>query len=293
VNGGVLQAWLILAGFAVLAVGAAAILAWTLSRRLDLPLTRLANAARRIGDGDFTSRAPRSGVPEIDGVAEAMDATAARLGDALDRERSFSSDVSHQLRTRVTGLRVTLEAAAITHADEHGTIMRAIDETDRLEATIAELLALARDTDVDRAPLDIGPLLEELAHQWRHRLATAHRVLRIDVEPLLPQASGSAVAVRQVLDVLIDNAIKHGTGDIRIVGRATGDGIAIDVANDGPGIVGEPAALFERRSSGGDGHGIGLSLARSLAEAEGGRLVLSRPGPGAQFTLLLAPAVSD
>ena len=142
----VLRAWLVLAGFAVLAISAAAALAWWLSRRLDAPLVRLAAAAHRVGDGDFTTRAPRSGVAEIDSVAQAIDTTAGRLGSALERERSFSADVSHQLRTRVAGLRVTLEAAAVTGTSERDAIHNAIEETERLEATIVELLALARDT---------------------------------------------------------------------------------------------------------------------------------------------------
>jgi signal transduction histidine kinase len=290
----VLRAWLLLGAFALLAIGAAALLAWWFSRRLDAPLSRLAVAARRIGDGDFTSRVPRSGVGEIDDVAEAMDTTAERLGNALDRERAFSSDVSHQLRTRIAALRVTLESAAITRASEHETIDIALDETDRLEAMIDELLALARDTHTIRGPLDARALLDDVERRWHGRLAAAGRPLRVSVAQDLPQPRASASAARQVLEVLVDNASRHGTGTIRITARAAPDGLAIEVADDGPGITGDDSGMFARRRTPDDGHGIGLALARSLAEAEGGRLVLSRRQPGAAFTLLLpASSTSD
>lgn len=292
VDGRVLRAWLLLAGFGALAIGAAAALAWWLSRRLDAPLARLAAAAGRVGDGDFTTRAPRSGVAEIDSVAEAIDTTATRLGNALDRERAFSADVSHQLRTRVAALRVTLESAALTHTPEHDAIEHAIAETDRLTSTIEELLALARDTENDHLPLDVNAVLDELERSWHGRLAADGRPLRVTIAPGIPTPHVSETATRQIIEVLLDNAARHGRGEVRVRARATHDGLAIDVSDDGPGLDSDLNELFARRTR--DGHGIGLALARSLAEAEGGRLVVSHRSPGAEFTLLLpAPAPPD
>jgi signal transduction histidine kinase len=287
VDRSVLRAWLLLSGFALAAIGAAAALAWWLSRRVDKPLAQLAVAARRIGDGDFTSRVARSGVSEIDDVASAMDTTAERLGESLDRERSFSANVSHQLRTRVAALRVTLESAALTQTSEQETIARAIEETDRLESTIDELLALARNTHVDRTELDAHALLDDVERSWRGRFAADGRTLRVAVEPATPTARASAAATRQILEVLVDNAVRHGHGEVHVTARSANDGLAIDVRDEGPGITDDPAEVFARRGPGNDGHGIGLALARALAEAEGGRLVLTRRTPGAEFTLLL------
>jgi signal transduction histidine kinase len=291
VDSRVLRAWLVLGGFAVVAIAAAAALAWWLSRRLDAPLVRLAAAAHRVGDGDFTTRAPRSGVAEIDSVAAAIDTTSERLGNALQRERSFSADVSHQLRTRVAGLRVTLEAASITRASEHDTIESAIEETDRLETTINELLALARDTTASHDALDVQAALDELERRWRGRVAADNRSLRVHAEPDLPHPRVSLAATRQILDVLVDNALRHGSGEVRVIARATRDAVAVDVVDQGPGIATDAGDPFDRRTDGGTSHGIGLALAQSLAEAEGCRLVLARRAPGAEFTLLLPIAV--
>lgn len=189
---------------------------------------------------------------------------------------------------------MTLESAAITRASEHETIDIALDETDRLEATIDELLALARDTHTIRGPLDTRALLDDVERRWHGPLAAAGRPLRVAIERELPQPGASASAARQILEVLVDNAARHGVGTIQITARTAPDGLTIEVADDGPGFTGDHDELFARRVTTDDGHGIGLALARTLAEAEGGRLVLSRRQPGAAFTLLLpASSTSD
>ena len=280
--------WMGMLGLAGLAIGTVWLVARRQARRLARPLEELSDAARRLGQGDFSVRTTSVDIPEIDSVGSALNSTAGRLDDMLARERSFSADASHQLRTPLTGLRLRLEAA-LDHPgqDLRHAITDGIAAADRLEQTIEELLALARDTrSSNSTPLDLSGLLEEIEAGWHDRLAAQDRVLRVAVDPQAPASLASTAAVRQVLTVLLDNAATHGTGTVSVAVRNAADVLAIDVSDEGAGITTAEPELFTRRSRLADGHGIGLALARSLAEAEGGRLRLTRPAPPT-FTLLI------
>jgi signal transduction histidine kinase len=281
-------AWLFIAFLAIAAIGVAALVAWLLAGRLSAPLRRLASTATAIGDGDFTAREQPCGVAEIDTVATALASTAERLGAALARERSFSADASHQLRTPITALKVTLEAAALTHRLDEAVLRDAIAQADRLDHTVEELLALARDTHIERGPLDVRGLINELDHRDRRRLERdSGRGLIVAIPAHVPVVQASAAAVRQILTVLVDNAVEHGTGAVHVTVRALGDGLAIDVGDDGTAMSGNTEVVFARRSGDDPRRGIGLALARSLAEAEGGRLLLATT-PHTVFSLVLA-----
>ncbi len=259
------------------------------SRRLARPIDRLAVAAARLGDGDFTIRSEPSGVREVDEVSQALDTTAQRLEETLSRERAFTSAASHQLRTPLTGLRVNLEAARLDPAgDLDGRLDTALAEVDRLERTIDDLLALARDTGTPRSELDVEAVLATVEEGWHGRLATAGRTLRVATEPDLPPVEGSDRAVRQILDVLVDNALRHGAGVVTVRARPAAAGVAIEVSDEGAGIAGDPDRIFDRRPADADRHGIGLALARSLAEAEGARLRLEHARPHPRFALFLS-----
>jgi signal transduction histidine kinase len=267
--------------------GLAIMLTWLLARRyagrLAEPLEELSAGAQRLGDGDFSVRTRRSGIPEIDSAGASLDATAERLGTLLERERAFSADASHQLRTPLTVLRLRLESALdVPGKDPYVSIKSAIEAADRLDRTILDLLALARDTPREGSPIDLAALLAEV----RAAHAGLGRHWRVEVEPDLPPCTARAPAVRQILDVLVDNAVRHGSGTVTLRVRDAGGAVAVDVADEGPEITRDPDELFRRRTSAAGGHGIGLAMARSLAEAEGGRLVLGRPAPPT-FTLLL------
>lgn len=280
--------WLGMLGLGGLAIGMVWLVARRQARRLARPLEELSEAARRLGQGDFSVRTTPAAIPEIDSVGSALNSTAGRLDDMLARERSFSADASHQLRTPLTGLRLRLEAA-LTHPDQdlRHAITDGIAAADRLEQTIEELLALARDTrSSNTTPLDLPVLLDEIEAGWHDRLAAQDRALHVAVDPLAPVSLASTAAVRQVLTVLLDNAATHGSGTVSVAVRNAADALAIDVSDEGTGITAAEPELFTRRSRLADGHGIGLALARSLAEAEGGRLRLTQPAPPT-FTLLV------
>ncbi|PKW15426.1 HAMP domain-containing sensor histidine kinase [Saccharopolyspora spinosa] len=281
--------WLVMVGLSVLAVAAAWLMARGMARRLTRPLDELSHAAQQLGEGDFTVRTSRAGIPEIDSVASAMETTAHRLGEILARERAFSANASHQLRTPLAGLRLQLEAALDSRdADLRPAIQASIDAADRLERTIDDLLLLARTSGSASAPADLDELLAEVRESWDGLLAAQGRELLVS-PPGAARPNASAAAIRQVLAVLLDNAATHGTGTVTVTARDAGDVLAIDVSDEGAGIDAGVDPFAQRREGG--GRGIGLALARGLAEGEGGRLWLRKPVPPT-FTLLLPIAES-
>jgi signal transduction histidine kinase len=271
------QAWVVMAIAVTVALAGATALARAQSRHLAAPVARLADQAVDLGRGDFTSRVEPSGITEVDTVARALNDSAARLADLLARERAFSSDVSHQLRTPLTGLRLRLERASATDP-QHRELTGALAEVARLEATVEHLLALSRDRHPVGAPLAVTDLLDATSRRWQERFAIAGRDLHIDPTERTVAVRGSDVALGQVLDVLIDNTLEHGRGAVTISSRVTPGGLVLEVTDQGPGIEDNRRdAIFERHE--GTGNGIGLALARSITEAEGGRLLLGTGKP--------------
>jgi signal transduction histidine kinase len=276
------QAWLAIGVLAFTALGGAALVAVTQGRRIAKPLETLADSARRLGDGDFSARAPRSGVVEADDVAAALDLTAARLGNLVARSRSFGADASHQLRTPLTALRLDIEALEASGADPE-LVGAAMAETDRLEATIDELLALAEGPRTGEL-VNLGRLAAARLDAWQS-LARADGRRVVFEGAAVPPVQARAAALGQCLQVLLDNALVHGEGTITVSVAAVEGGVRLCVADEGPGFPprqGPPDATKHG--------GRGLPLARSLVEAEGGRLQIGQPARGALVCLLLPGA---
>lgn len=289
VDARVRRAWLEMAGVALFVLAVAAVVATAQARRLARPVAALAAGVTRLGAGDFSARALHSGIAELDDAAAAVVATAARLDHLLRRERAFSAEASHQLRTPLAGLRLRLENALAAPGTYPGVeLVDAIEEVDRLQSTITDLLALARDVTAERGPLDLAPVLAELEQTWHGPLASLGRRLRVGVDDDLPMVNASAAALRQVLDVLVANAAEHGSGPISVRARAAATGVAVEVHDEGPGVDGDAEAVFRRRVD--NRAGRGLALARSLVEAEGGRLFLHGIGPRPTFSVVLPSA---
>jgi signal transduction histidine kinase len=281
------RAWLALAAAAVSVLLLAMLAAVLLARRLAGPLERVAVAARRLGDGDFSVRAPRGSIREVDAVADALDVTAGRLDDLITRERRFSADASHQLRTPLAALRLELETLQLAGGPAP-EIDRAVAQVDRLQRTIDTLLSVARDGPRPDTTSELVGQLTEVEHRWRGRLADAGRRLTLTVPPGSVPVRGGQGVIGEILDVLLDNAERHGRGTVAIVLRIVdASWAAVDVSDQGPGFEGDVERAFERRSPDAEGHGIGLALARSLAHAEGGRLTVTHDGPSPRLTLML------
>jgi signal transduction histidine kinase len=259
-------------------------LARSQGRRLAEPVSQLARHAEDLGRGEFRDRPEPSGVSEVDTVATALAASGERLASLVARERRFSADVAHQLRTPLAGLRLRLERLA-AEAGASPELAAVLDEVGRLEATVEHLLALTREHQPIARALDTAPVLDALTDRWDSRIRSTGRRLIVD-DAIVGPVRGSFVSISQVLDVLVDNALVHGSGDIRIRTRSVTGGGVIEVSDDGAGPA-EGIDAFERSESG--GHGIGLGLARRIAEAEGGRLLLASPSPPS-FHLVLPSA---
>jgi signal transduction histidine kinase len=266
----------ILAVAAVVAVLAAGVGA-QLARRLARPFEALTAAATRLGEGDFSVRAPRSGLEEADAIAVALDGTAERLGRAIDRSAAFTADASHQLRTPLTALRLHLEALELAGVDQDG-LAAALTEADRLEATIAELTALTR-LDAPEVALDLGALVADRASAWQLAARESDREVRTELLPV-PAVLVRPAAIAQAVEVLVDNALQHGRGTVTVrVAPARPDDpegiVRVSVEDEGE------ASTLERPG------GRGLALARTLVAGEGGQLTVGRGERGTTAAIVL------
>jgi len=137
IEGRVHRAWLVMLALGLGAVSLAAVIGLGVSRRISRPVHTIAGAAERLGHGDFSARVDRFGIGELDTLGAALNATAERLGELLRRERAFSADASHQLRTPIAALRLRLEAAQLDpEPDQRPALENALADLDRLETTV-------------------------------------------------------------------------------------------------------------------------------------------------------------
>jgi signal transduction histidine kinase len=288
--GRVRRAWFALAGMGAASIAAAGLAGWWISRWLARPLEDMAAAAQRLGAGDFSAAAPRSGLPEVDAIGEALDASAARIDRLVRSERAFSSNASHQLRTAVAGISLRLEALA--GHDDHVVqeeASHALEQVLRLEDVLEELLALARTGRVgERRPFDLAALARLHVEDWTPRFAAAGRMLRVSGDGVVGTIA-TVGAVGQVIDVLLSNALEHGGGPATIAVEASDGQAQLTVSDQGRGV---PATLIPglfQAPPEPTVHGVGLPLARQLAGADGGRLELIDPATAA-FRLSLPTA---
>lgn len=279
----------VVAGLAGTGIAVAVGLALVVARRLGGPVRELARASARLGAGDFSVRSPRSGIAELDAVATALDQSASRIDDLVRAEREMATNASHQLRTPLTALRLRLEElASITDEAVREEAVAALAQADRLAGTIDEMLALARaHASADLHPVDIARLVADRAEAWRTTARRQHRSIELRTSPR-SDADVAAPALAQAVDALIDNALRHGSGTVHIAVERRPRHVEVTIEDEGSGVPPDAAdTVFERHVSLHGGTGVGLSLARSLVEASGGRLELA-DARRARFRILLA-----
>ncbi|MGW3313808.1 sensor histidine kinase [Streptomyces sp. NPDC001073] len=285
----VLAAWTVLAGACALALTAAVLIARRQARVLAAPLEDLSRHSRAVTAGDLSARAAPSGIAEIDQVARTHNEMLHSLTELLRHERDFTANASHQLRTPLTGLQLTLEAGLAQDDDTRlrPALEEALATTRRLHSTVEEVLRLSRSPGLPGAPapsVPVAPLLAEIEDHWHGLFARDGRRLLCTTADTSGDARVPGAPVAEILGILLDNARVHGSGVVRLTVRDLGDALAFDVADEG-GI--ESARPFERGHTGdGEGEGIGLALARDLAVSLGGRLSLTGRRP-TTFTVLV------
>ena len=273
---------LIIGLVALLAVVAAVLLAIRQANRLASPLTDLAETAERLGSGDPRPRHKRYGVPELDRVADVLDSSAERIGRMLTAERRLAADASHQLRTPLTALSMRLEEITLT--DDPDTVKEeanvALTQVERLTDVVERLLTNSRDPRTGNAvSFDLDEVIQQQLAEWRPAYRQAGRAIVSSGKRHL-QAVGTPGAVAQVLAALIENSLMHGGGTVALRTRVTGNQAVVEVTDEGPGVPADLGArIFERTISGRNSTGIGLAVARDLAEADGGRLEMLQTQP--------------
>lgn len=281
------QIFVLLAALAAGVVVVAAFVASVLAARITRPIGRLRDATVQLGTGDFAIDPPSSTIPELSQTAAALAATARRLDELITRERAFSADASHQLRTPLTGMRTMLEAELdFPRPDRRDALHEALSDIERLDATITELLTIARHATAP-AQIDLAPILDQLAATWRPLFRASARALDINPGRYHPHPLGHAVMLRHTLDILLDNALTHGRGTTTIELTHTDDIVAFTVTDEGRGFPGglqpDPTSNGNRSTV----HGHGLPLARRLVSAMHGRLTVAEAGPSPRIEITL------
>ncbi|MEU8715449.1 MULTISPECIES: ATP-binding protein [unclassified Streptomyces] len=273
---------LIIGAVALLAVIAAVLLAIRQANRLASPLTDLAETAERLGSGDPRPRHKRYGVPELDRVADVLDSSAERIGRMLTAERRLAADASHQLRTPLTALSMRLEEITLTDdpdiVKEEANV--ALTQVERLTDVVERLLTNSRDPRTGSAvSFDLDEVIQQQLAEWRPAYRSSGRAIVSSGKRHL-RAVGTPGAVAQVLAALIENSLMHGGGTVALRTRVTGNQAVVEVTDEGSGVPADLGnRIFERTISGRNSTGIGLAVARDLAEADGGRLELLQAQP--------------
>jgi signal transduction histidine kinase len=236
---------------------------------------------------------------ELRRLGETLNAMLARLRDSVERERRFVADASHELRTPIAVVRTELENA-LRAPDCPPSVREALDggvaECDRLAQLAEDLLVLAATADgrlsVRPATLPAQELLRSLVDRYGDRAARGGRRIVVDAEPgCVLQVD--PLLIRQALGNLVDNALRHGAGDVVVRAGREGEATVVEVADSGPGLGPDLAAVATERFTRGDaarsegGAGLGLSIVDAIATAHGGGLEVEPDGRRAVLRLCL------
>ena len=219
---------------------------------------------------------------EVERLGETLNAMLARLEAALERERTFVADAGHELRTPLALLRTELELA-LRHGEGveelRAALRRSSEEVDRLTQLAEALLLIARSDQgqlgLRLELLEPADLLDAIATRFEWRASEAARAISTSAEPGI-ELHADRMRLEQALGNLVDNALRHGDGEVSLSARSHGGMIEFHVRDQGggfpPGFIADAFTRFARpdQSRSGVGSGLGLSIVRTIAEAHGG-----------------------
>ena len=279
----------VITALSVVAVVAGVWVASAQARKFAEPMTELAERAERLGAGESRFQPLVSGIAEIDRVSQVLSRSAQQLTRSLASERDFASDASHQLRTPLTALLMRLEEISVT--DDPSVVQEeaniAIAQVERLTRVVDDLLSRTRrGHDAPRPSVSLDSVIAALQREWQPAFEQARRSVRVHGERGL-SVQATPVALSQVLSTLLENSLAHGRGTVDVHARRSGPSVVVEVGDQGEGVPAAIAPHIFERSVTTTGTGLGLALARDLAEANGGRLELIQTQP-AVFALFLS-----
>lgn len=290
----------------LLGLSVAAGIGYWLARRITRPLGAAAQAANAMSSGRRDVRVDPEGPAEVADIAVALNGLNQALNESEGRQREFFLTVSHELRTPLTAIKGYAEALAdgVVEQEDVNQVAGVVStEADHLDRLVADLLDLARlgavDVQIEPIDLDLAVLGEEVASVWSGRAERAgvHFVDQVSREPL--QVRTDPVRVRQIIDNLMENAMRvTGAGGPVVLAIGPGEPGTFQVAvrDGGPGLTPddlrvafEPGELHARyRGIRKVGSGVGLALVDRLAQRLGGRAEAgTAPEGGAAFRVVL------
>ena len=299
----ILAARWILTGLVIAGV-AAALGVGLLLRRAALPFGSLLEAAGRVAAGDFSARVPEKGPGEVRALAAAFNGMTERLRINAEQRQRLLADVSHELRTPLTVIQGNLEGMLDgVYPPDAAHIEPLLEETRVMARVIEDLRTLSMAEGgglrLERQALDPARLLHDAAAAHQARASAAGVDLRVEAAHDLPAAELDPIRMREILDNLLANALRHtpAGGAVRLSCRVSGERLEFCVSDSGPGIPAEDLPrVFDRyhKGAGSPGMGLGLAIARRLVEAHGGEIhAESEPGQGALIRFTIPPVEQE
>lgn len=293
------SAWVLIMVTALSAIAIGVSVALWQAQRLSAPLIRLTKRAEALGSGRTRAEWKPSGIAEIDTVAVELTKSGAMLTERLKAESALASDASHQLRTPLTALSMRLDEILATSSEEwvREEARVSLEQVDRLTQVVHDLINAPRSSQ-RRTPgvVELQQVLTQQSEEWKPAFREAKRELRVYI-PKSASVWASAGPLTQVIATLIENSLVHGAGTTQVKVRRNSHSTVIEVVDEGAGVDPDLGTrIFERSVSGASstGTGVGLALARTLVEDDGGRLELLQFTP-AKFGVFLitAPGPDD